>query len=157
MSLVCSSIATHRTCQLRARSEPVNMPKTIESPAKCRVHAVIRFLYSEKATRNVVLRFFFIKVFDRALQLHQRGSWSVFDGTVFDHQPLSTRTWLPVIFIFFLVRNGHKRTTFWHNELQTRVENWLKAQTTGFYDEGIGKLVPRYEKYLRRSVDYVEK
>ena len=39
------------------RSEPVNMPKTIEPPAKCAVRAVIRFLYSEKATRNVVLRY----------------------------------------------------------------------------------------------------
>ena len=26
------------------------------------------------------------------------------------------------------------------------IENWLKAQAAGFYDEGIGKLVPHYEK-----------
>ena len=50
-----------------------------------------------------------------------------------------------------------KWTTFWHNELQTKVENWLKAQAAGFYDEGVGKLVPGYEKYLSRSVDNVEK
>ena len=36
-------------------------------------------------------------------------------------------------------------------ELQTSVENWLKAQVGGFYEEVIGKLVPRYEKCLRRS------
>ena len=54
MSLVCPSIATH---QFWARSEPVNMPKTIESPAKCGVRVVIRFLYSEQATRNVFLRY----------------------------------------------------------------------------------------------------
>ena len=57
MSLVCPSIATYRACQLWARSEPVNMPKTIESPAKCEVRAVIRFLNSEQATRNVVFRY----------------------------------------------------------------------------------------------------
>ena len=80
-----------------------------------------------------------------------------FRWEVFDHPPSSARTWLPVIFISFLVRNGRRRTTFWHNELQTRVENWLKAQAAGFYDEGIGKLVVRNEKCLRRSVDYVER
>ena len=57
MSLVCPSMATHRTCQFWARSEPVKMPKTIETPAKCGVRAVIRFLYSEPATRNDVLRY----------------------------------------------------------------------------------------------------
>ena len=57
ISLACPSIATHRTCQFWARSEPVNMPKTIESSAKCGVHAVIRRLYSEQATRNVFLRY----------------------------------------------------------------------------------------------------
>ena len=57
MSLVCPSIATHRTCQFWARNDPVNMPKTIESHAKCGVRAVIWFLYSEQATRNVVLRY----------------------------------------------------------------------------------------------------
>ena len=55
-SLVCPSIASHRTCQLWARSEHVNMSRTIESTAKCDVHAVIRFIYSEQATRNVVIR-----------------------------------------------------------------------------------------------------
>ena len=58
MSLVCPSIATHLTCQFWARSEPINMPKTIESPAKCGVLAVIKFLYWEQATRNVVLRYY---------------------------------------------------------------------------------------------------
>ena len=57
MSLVCPSITTHRTCQFWMRSEPLNMPKTIESRAKCGVRAVIRILYSEQATRNVVLRY----------------------------------------------------------------------------------------------------
>ena len=56
MSLVCPSIATHCTCQFWARSEPVNMPKTIESPDKCGVGAVIRFLYSEQVTSIVVHR-----------------------------------------------------------------------------------------------------
>ena len=44
----------------------------------------------------------------------------------------------------------------WLNELQTSVENWLKAQAAGFYTEGAGKLAPRYEKCQRRNVDYVD-
>ena len=75
---------------------------------------------------------------------------------VLEHPSSSAQTWLPVIFISFLIRNGRRRTTFWHNELQTSVENWLKAQASGFYDEGIGKLVPCYEKYIRRSADYIK-
>ena len=87
-----------------------------------------------------------------AKRLLKRFRWEVFD-----HPQSSARTWLPVNFISFLVRNGHRRTTFWHNELQTSVENWPKAQAAGFYDKGIGKLVPRYEKCLLRSVGYAEK
>ena len=66
-----------------------------------------------------------------------------FRWEVFDHPPSSPRTLLPVIFISFLVRKGRTRATFWLNELQTSVENWLKAQAAGFYDESIRKLVPR--------------
>ena len=65
-----------------------------------------------------------------------------FRREVFDHSPPSVQIWLPVILISFLLGNSRRRTTFWHNELQTSVENWLKAQAAGFYDEGIGKLVP---------------
>ena len=130
MSLVCPSIATNRTCLFWARNEPVNMPKTIESLAKSGVYAVIRFLYSEKndeECRPQVLTSF-MAVFGRTLQLQQRGSWSVFDGKclISHHHPRGT--WLPVIVISFRIWNGRRRTTFWHDELQTSVENW---QSTG--------------------------
>ena len=46
---------------------------------------------------------------------------------VFDNPPTFARTWLPVISISFLVWNGRRRTTFWDNELQTSVQNWLKT------------------------------
>ena len=157
MSLVWPSIATHSTYQFWERSESVNMPKTIESPAKCAVRAEIRFLYSEKwrgmLSSGTVLH-------DSA-RLHTAAATKRllkrFRSEVFDHPPPSARTWLPVIFISFLLWNGRRKTTFWYNELQTSVENWLKAQAAGFIDEGIEKLVSRYEKCLRRSVDYVEK
>ena len=125
MSLVCPSIATHRIYHLWARSEPVNMPKTIETPAKCGVRAVIRFLYSEQATRNVVL------LHDNA-RPHTAATTKRllkrFRLEVFDHPLSSARSWLPVIFISFLIWNCRRRTTFWHNELQTSVENWLNRR-----------------------------
>ena len=98
---------------------------------KCGVRAVIRFLYSEQATRNVVLRYC-SRPHTAAItkRLLKRFRWEVFD-----HPPSSARTWLPVIFISFLVLNGRYRTTFWQNELQTSVENCLKTQAVGFYDE----------------------
>ena len=154
MSLVCPSIATHRTCQFWAHNEPINMPKTIEPPTKCGGHAVIQFLYSAQATRNVVLLHDNTRPHTAAAtkRLVKRFQWEVFG-----HPLSSVWTWFPVIFISFLVWNGCRRTTFWHNELQISIENWLKAQAAGFYDEGTGKLVSHYEKCLRRSDDYVEK
>ena len=138
MSLVCPSIATHSTCQFWAHSEPLNMPKTIESPAKCGVHAVIWFLYSEQSTRNVVLSI--VLLHDNARPHTAAATKRLLKRSrseVFDHPPSPARTWLPVIFISFLVWNGHRRTTFGHNALQTNVENWLKVQVAGFYDEGL--------------------
>ena len=143
ISLVRPSIAAHRICQFWARSDPVNMPKTIVS-AKCGVRAVIRFLYSGQEDDECCppVLSFFMTMSGRILQLQQRGSWSLFDGKclITHHHPR-------VISISFLVWNGRRMSTFWHSELQTSVENWLKAQAAGFYDKGIGKLVPRYEKF----------
>ena len=80
MSLVCPWIATHHTCQFWVRSEPVNMPRTIESPAKCGVSVVIPFLYSEQGTRSPQVLFFFMTMLGHILQLQQKIFWSVFGG-----------------------------------------------------------------------------
>ena len=69
----------------------VNMLKTMESPTKCGVRAVIRFLYfitSEEECCPQVLSIF-MTMLGRILQLQQRGSWSVFDGKCFitHHHP----------------------------------------------------------------------
>ena len=85
-------------------------------------------------------------------RLRKRFRWEVFD-----HPPSYARTWLPVIIISFLYETVVGKQHFVTMSWQTNVENLLKAQAAGFFDEGIGKLVPRYEKCLRRSVDCVEK
>ncbi|GBL87308.1 Histone-lysine N-methyltransferase SETMAR [Araneus ventricosus] len=85
--------------------------------------------------------------------LLQRFGWEVFD-----HPPYSPDL-APSDFHLF----AHMK--YWlggqifatDNELQTSVQNWLKTQAAAFYDEGIGKLVPRYDKCMNRNGDYVEK
>ena len=159
MCLVCPSITTHHTCQFSAPSEHVNMPKTIEFPTKCGsacCNSIPLFRTSDEECCPQVLSFFHVSARPHTAAV-TKGLLKRFRWEVFDHPPSSARTWLPVIFISFLVWNVHRRTTFWHNELQTSVENCLKAQAAVFYDEGIGKLVPRYEKCLRQSIDNVEK
>jgi [histone H3]-lysine36 N-dimethyltransferase SETMAR len=42
-------------------------------------------------------------------------------------------------------------------ELQQEVNNWLKTQAAEFYEEGIVKLIKRYDKCLNLNGDYVEK
>lgn len=43
------------------------------------------------------------------------------------------------------------------DELQNAVKDWLRAQAAKFYEEGICKLVKRYDKCLNLNGDYVEK
>ena len=91
------------------------------------------------------------------LQLQQRGSSSVFDGKCLithDNPNLA-----PSGFNLFPHMKWCLGGQYFgiYNELQTSVENWLKAQAAGFYDKGIGKLVLRYEKYPCLSDDYVER
>jgi hypothetical protein len=43
------------------------------------------------------------------------------------------------------------------DELRACVTQWLRSQAADFYDEGISKLVHRYDKYLNLFGDYVEK
>ena len=137
-SLVFPLIVSHPTCQFWERSEHINMPRTIESPAKCEVRAVIRFLYSEQAMRNVIR--------------HCPSSWqclaahcicnkeapmvfsmgSVWSPTI---QSGLDSLWFSCLSLYETVIGGQHYGT--DNELQTRVENWLKAQTAGFYDEHI--------------------
>jgi hypothetical protein len=43
------------------------------------------------------------------------------------------------------------------DEVQEEVMTWIKVQAADFYDSGIEKLVPRFNKYLDSDGDYFEK
>lgn len=101
---------------------------------------------------------FFMTMHGRTLQLRQRSSCRVFDGTcLITHH--TAQSLAPSDFHLFVHMKhwlgGQKFGS--ENELQTSIEHWLKAQVAAFYDKGIGKLAPRYDKYLSRRGDYVEK
>ena len=50
---------------------------------------------------------------------------------------------------------GSKR--FDDDDLKDAVQKWLTSQAAAFYEEGIQKLVPRYDKCLNNDGEYVEK
>ena len=154
MSLVCPSIATHHTCQFWACSEPINMPKNNRLSRQmwsvC-CYSIPLFRKCDKECCPQVLSFF-MTILGRILQQQQRAPEAFSLGSVWSptivHSDLA-----PCDFHLFL----HMNQSYLHNELQTSVENWLKAQVASFYDEGIGRLIQRYEKCLRQSIDYVQK
>ena len=41
--------------------------------------------------------------------------------------------------------------------MKDAVQKWLTSQAAAFYEEGIQKLVPRYDKCLYNDGEYVEK
>jgi hypothetical protein len=43
------------------------------------------------------------------------------------------------------------------DEMQEEVLTWFKGQAADFYDSGIQKLVPRFNKCLDNAGNYVEK
>ena len=104
------------------------MAAPIQSPAKCEVRSVIRFL---KAKVNVQWKFtnkllLFIVTFKSKLFLHLKKHLA---GKMFDDD----------------------------DEVQEEVMRWFKRQAAEFYDSGIQKLVPRLNKSLDNAGDYVEK
>ena len=155
-SLICPSIVTHHTCQFWARSEPVNMPKTILSPSKCGVRAVIRFLYSESVTKNAVLRYCTSSWQCSAAHCNcNKEAPEAFSmGSV----------WSPTIICpdfapcdFHLSPRMKRSKDILAQWAADQFRELAESTAAGFYDEVIGKLVPRYEKCLCRSVKYVEK
>jgi hypothetical protein len=44
-----------------------------------------------------------------------------------------------------------------NEELMEGVKTWLSSMAADFFDTGIQKLIPRYDKCLNSGSDYVEK
>jgi hypothetical protein len=100
-----------------------------QSPAKCEVRCVIRFLKAKG---------------ERPAEIHKQIV-AVY-GNVMN------------FYLFLHLKKHLAGKKFDDNdEVQEEVVTWFKVQAAEFYDSGIQKLVPRLNKCLDNAGDYVEK
>lgn len=81
-----------------------------------------------------------------------------FKWEIFDHPPYSPDLAPSDFHLFMHLKNFLASQKFTNDDdLKTAVEGWLNKQAATFFEEGIKKLVPRYEKCKNSGGDYVEK
>ncbi|GFS56705.1 histone-lysine N-methyltransferase SETMAR [Trichonephila clavipes] len=82
-----------------------------------------------------------------------RFSWDVFG------HPSYSPDLTPSDFHLFLHLKSFLAGKHFNNdkELKENVSNWLKTQAATFYEEGIEKLMPRYDTCLQNFGSYVER
>jgi hypothetical protein len=105
------------------------MAAPVQSPAKCEVRSVIRFLNAKG---------------DRPAEIHKQIV-AVY-GNVMNRQNVTK--WC---------REFSEGRTDVHDEVQEGVMTWFKGQAADFYNQETDKLVPRLNKSLDNAGDYVEK
>ena len=104
------------------------MAAPIQSPAKCEVRSVIRFL-NTKGERGIL-----------------------------DHLPYSPDLAPSDFHLFLHLKKHLAGKKFDNDdEVQEEVMTWFKGLVADFYDSGIQKLVPKLNKCLDNAGDYVEK
>ena len=105
------------------------MAAPIQSPAKCEVRSVIRFLDAKCESLAEIYKQI-VAVYGNVMNRRNMTKWCrEFAGKKFDK----------------------------NDEVQEEVKTWFKGQAEDFYDSGIQKLVPRLNKCLDNAGDYVEK
>ena len=107
------------------------MAAPIQSPAKCEVRSVIRFL-NAKGERPAEIHKQIIAVYGNVMNRQNVTKWfrEFCDGRTDVHDD--------------------------NDEVQ-EVMKWFKGQAGDFYDSGIQNMVPRLNKCLGNAGDYVEK
>ena len=74
-----------------------------------------------------------------------------------DHPPYSPDLAPSDYHLFLYLKKFLGGKWFDNNDLKDTVQKWLTLQVAAFYEEGIQKLVPRYDKCLNNGGEYVEK
>jgi hypothetical protein len=59
--------------------------------------------------------------------------------------------------VFLHLEIFHCDRRFHDDEVKEAVNTWFALHMASFYDAGIQKLVPRYDRYLNNGGNYVEK
>ena len=89
----------------------------------------------------------------RTAQLLQQFRWEVFD-----HPPYSPDLAPSDYHLFMHLKQWLASQSFEDDDrLKTGVTTWFKSLAADFFDTGIRKLVPRYQKCVEVRGDYVEK
>jgi len=105
------------------------MAAPIQSPAKCEVRSVIRFL-NAKDERPAELHKQIVAVYGNVMNFH---------------------------LLLHLKKHLAGKKFDYYDEVQEEAMTWFKGQAADFYDSGIRKLVPRLNKCLDNADEYVEK
>jgi len=105
------------------------MTAPMQSPAKCEVRSVIRFLKA-KSERSAEIHKQIVAVYGNVMNFH----------------------------LFFRLKKHLDEKKFEDDEqVQAEVLTLFRGQAANFYDSGIQKLVPRLSKCLDNAGDYGEK
>jgi transposase len=87
-----------------------------------------------------------------------RALLEYFNWELFDHPPSSPDLAPNDYHLFTYLKNWLRSQRFDNNEeLMDGVKTWPSSQAPDFFDTGIQKLNPRYDKCLISGGDYVEK
>jgi len=156
------------------------MCAVIENPASCKVLSVIRFLFVENH-KPIENHRQLCKVYENEVMSEGRvKQWCIMfknDRTnVHDEERSDRPTFVTNELVAKINEKIHENRRFtitelfpnmktWFatqrfdddTELQAGVNEWLKFQAVKFYDDGVNKLVHRYDKCLNLNGDYVEK
>ncbi|PNF33208.1 hypothetical protein B7P43_G11689 [Cryptotermes secundus] len=128
------------------------MCPAITNPASCEIRTVISFLHAKNmSTADIHLAHTHSpnkpKKFKQTSAYHLPGNCFLGQESRADRR---IHTVTPELYCETLHFSNNE-------ELMEGVETWLRSQAAHFFDTGIQKLIPRYDKYLSSSGDYVEK
>jgi hypothetical protein len=76
---------------------------------------------------------------------------------LFDHPPHSPDLAPSDYHLFTYLKNWLGSQHFNTNDLMEGVKMWLSSKAADFLNIGIQKLIPRYDKCITSSSDYIEK
>ncbi|GFU93309.1 uncharacterized protein TNCV_1860401 [Trichonephila clavipes] len=152
------------------------MHPPIENPVDCEVRAVIRFLCAQ-GFKSVDIHHQISEVYGENIMsdgMVQKWAWHAecrcpfaprtqdlitsFGWEQLDDPPYSPDL-APSKYHLFMHLKKHLAGQRHSNddETKTTVKQWLSNQVASFFDDGIQKLVPRYDKCLNSNENYVEK
>jgi hypothetical protein len=99
----------------------------------------------------------------QCLAAHRCSNWSphhvIWPGKIqFDHSPYSPDLAPSDFHLFLHLKKCLAGQPFLNIDgVKEAAKKWLSSQAAMFYEKGIQKLVPRYDKYLNNGGNYVEK